>query len=230
LEKNYTLSYSFNNSKWVSLHDYFPSLSIQDRNNLYFIDNFYKIDANCLPYNALYKANEPKTQGKYFKGLIYTSFIDIINTAKATIKNILEMIMWQTSIYNPNDNVYNELDTIDQIMIYTDNQCSGLIDVSNTANIWYDNSICRLIDGQWYFNNFIDIVGNSELEILDIDKQPIISNVDNSLNNWWEQSEFNNPFFIIRLLYKNLLFGTSSTYQKKLYINNLEIKSRQSYR
>ncbi|KAF5080359.1 hypothetical protein DSECCO2_120010 [anaerobic digester metagenome] len=174
---NYVLSYSFITKGATSFHDHIYIDSASNRTGTYLIGNT----------NTRKFTNVPG---------ILPSCIDV--NVMFNQKSLIQSIIWQTE-YEINDNKLWDK-TIDEIMIYNDTQCTGLLPVNNNK-MWYNKEGGNYNSEQWYFNNLKDAVLN--------DREPFLeefepnSNVNPLKKNSFDMSQFISKFVTIRLKCNN---------------------------
>ena len=224
--ENQTFSYNLKTKIWMCEHDYIPSLFINYNNRLYSFNN----DVYYNGLKEIYTHNHRLNVAKYYEvnvipTLYNESFADFLfNYDKTNVS--LESLLWKTRLHNIlNKNLTAVTETIDEVMIYNNSQCSGLVPINRNSE-WFENN-AKLVDGVWFFNDFDDVVIDNTLEILDNNGNPILTNVDKTQKDWFNKSKFTDTFMIVRLLYKNLVV---SGYQKIMYINDIITNVRKSYR
>lgn len=208
-----SISYSVAGKIWVSLHDYNISNALSfGQHVIYLFDN----DSKLTRYT------DSANYGKYGEWLINRiddnikdSYIDIYYTKQPLQAKLLQSLVWK-SISNL-QNISNYKDTIDYIMVYNDNQCTGLLPV-NKNNEYYDTETGVLINGVWYFNKLNDAVINDMLPILDNNNMPT-DNVNIQQQDWFRQSKFICDYAIARL-------GINNVISRKLILNFVDFMAQ----
>lgn len=210
--KNISTTFSFNldddNPTWVCEHDFYPNAYGYTNNGLYPIQNINNT------FN-IYRSNSKTNKGVYF-GTKFESYVDLIFNTRLDLSKLYQNIMWNTQVIgNNNENKYFK--TIDYIILYNDNQCSGKIDLnSNTI------SLTRNSEGLWNFNNFRDVVIDRSSPIVD-EEGRINENNLNINKSYFDKSNFFGTFIVIRL-------GMNNTDNDTVFIHCINVKSRMSDR
>jgi hypothetical protein len=169
-----TLSYSFKTKGLVCFHDYNYKFLISNRLGTYALTRFVSKFVN-EPTNLV-------------------SYIDVNFIPNTPNRNLFQSIIFETE-YSINNIVdYNK--TIDEIMVYNDTQCSGILKVNKKKN-WYDSNTGVLTGDMWWFNDFIDNVVNDRVPFL-TDDEPN-NNVNVKGKTWYNKSQFLSKFLTIRL-------------------------------
>ncbi|MCK9429720.1 MAG: hypothetical protein M0R17_06915 [Candidatus Omnitrophica bacterium] len=201
-----TMSYQFEKGQWVSFHDYIPDRYTWNSNGLYIFNNskIYKMFAGN---NGL------------FSGIYYSSSIDFIFNQNKGERFLLRSVKWTTNLEANNINYWNE--TISKLLVYSKNQCSNENTITKKSYSYVvgvmtptGNTIYR--DGEWIFNDVLDILSNPNYAVLDNSFNVITSNMNYS-KNWYDKSKFIGKFVIVRLIY------TNSSTVRKLRISNVDI-------
>ncbi len=216
---SFTISYNpyinQNRGGWVCLHDYYPNYMFNLRDKQYVIKNSNDLSDDM---SGLFEMNDTTKKGLYCEqttmpigvNTYYDSLIDFIqNVAPDTVKRYSSFI-WDTDIINNLGKII-EKETIDKILIYNNNQCSGEITI-DTSNR-FDKNVTNQ-KGTWYFNKFRDIVADSDLAFIDDDKNIISGNLNNS-KAFFDNSNFISKFVIVRLQ------KTNDTDNKTIIINKI---------
>ena len=216
-----TFSYSLDDKVWVCEHDYFPNLYIDNSLGLYLHFNSsalinYPFDiGNSLEY----KHNSLHNKG-FYTFQIFNSYVDLIFNSRFDLKKLYQAVSWITQVINNSNNNNRTNDyfkTINFIRVYTDYQCSDelVIDASFIEK-------GRVLENEWQFNNFRDIVVNPNLPIVN-EEGSINQNNLNNLKSWFEKSNFINTFIVIRM-------GIIPQNNTTTYIHGVNVKSRTSDR
>jgi len=219
-----TISYSFDYKVWVCNHDYAPNVILYTRNFLLsFVNDSVRNKVSMYKHNisdkyAIYY--EDSVQDEVFP--IYESFIEPVFAQPSEIAKVWKSINWQTIMESEIDQEFLYDETFTHILIYNNNQCTGIITLERekNLNILSDNS--RNSEYTWRFKDFRDIVRDRDKRI--IDKKGII-NVSN-LNNsavWFHKSKFISKFIAIRLIYDNV--G-----QRMLHLQHINVLATKSKR
>ena len=124
--------------------------------------------------------------------------------------------MWRSTVKDINDNNIEEA-TINAILLYTDYQCSGRIELDTDVV-----SLIRNSEGLWSFNSFRDLAKNgNDLPIRkdgSFDEQKIYLN-----RNWFDKSDIISNFIIVRLIMNNIE-------DTQIHIHNVNTEARISDR
>lgn len=201
-----TLSYSLDSKTWQFNHDYFPNIIFNTHANLYSIIN--KLNGNNKA--SVYKHNNKSSKGLFY-GEKFESYIDIIFNQNLDITKLYQSVHWVTTVINQNKGV-EQFKTINKIALYNDNQCSGIITL-NTSQAFPQ----KTRNNEWFFNDFRDLVNNSNSPILD-EKGEILQENINNFKIWFEKSNFISKFIVVRFIIDNLD-------NDDVYIHQVNIKS-----
>lgn len=192
----FTISYSpsLNNNQgaWIGFHDYAPNLIYYNRNGVHSIDNTQK---------KVFRHNSKTLKGVFFNGQPKRCYIDTVFNEYPKESKRYENMNWQTRVEQGGGVL--EQKTLTHITIYNNNQCSGTLTLNPDNGLWYGKD-ARNIQGGWNFNQFVDIVKNQNLAIMDGNNQVISSNLNNS-KDWFDKSKFISKFVITRFEYDNVL-------------------------
>lgn len=201
--KSNTLSFNLDWKRWVAEHDYYPQFYVNtNRRNYAGINSIKEQGGNIIEEKALvYITNEDKAKtGKYFYDFdnkIHESYIDLLFNSRYDLSKWYKSIMWRSTVKDINDNNIEEA-TINAILLYTDYQCSGRIELDTDVV-----SLIRNSEGLWSFNSFRDLAKNgNDLPIRkdgSFDEQKIYLN-----RNWFDKSDFISNFIIVRLIMNNI--------------------------
>jgi hypothetical protein len=198
-DDNFTLSYSFNFNCWRAFHDYSPYLMFYNREGFFAVG-----DAEDFLENNIYK----HTQDNYGLFIDYDDD-DIRKVYPAYIEAVLSEnyidtkqgvnIEWLSSVYDGVNKLYDK--TFTSIVVYTQSQCSGEIQLINNKNLAQVNNH-RHADFTWRFNDFRDIVlDKNNFVIYD---NGIINNANLQLAKaWFKKSKFIGKHLIVRLIINN---------------------------
>lgn len=205
--KTFSFNISSDNWSWVSPHDYFPNIMFYTNSGLYSIIN--KLTGNNRA--TIYKHNDKDTKGLFY-GQKFASYVDLIFNSHLDISKLLMNITWVTDVINNNGGNEN-YKTITHIMVYNENQCSGIINLKDNHF-----ELTRNIEGDWNFNNFRDLVINPNSPIIDDDGEVITDNINN-IKLWFEKSNFISKFITVRLLIDNV--DNDTVYIHEVKVNSL---------
>lgn len=196
-------------SIWVCEHDYFPTAYF------YTIKGLYVTNKNNLNNSIVFKTNSKINKGLYFNNK-FESYIDLIFNSRVDLIKLYQNVEWITQVIGENNENYY-FETINSILLYSDYQCSGKIDIPN--NLF---KISRNVENKWQFNDFRDMIISKILPIIDKEGR-INENNLNNLKSWFDKSNFISNFIVIRLYMNNID-------NKTIYIHNVNVKSRLSDR
>jgi len=217
VNKSKTISFRLDTEDWLFEHDYFPNLIYHDTNNLYsIINNLETKEAEN------YRHNDKLNKGLFY-GKKFPSYVDIIFngstpeytevTSRNTVveSKMLHSINWVIDTIKPNGG-NDQFSGITGIMVYNNNQCSGIINLKNYGEL------SRSLEGVWSANNFKDLVINPSDPILDDNGDVIESNL-NQLKLWFEKSNFISKFIVVRLIIDNI--DNNNVYIHKVNVNSI---------
>jgi hypothetical protein len=196
---------------WVCLHDYAPQFMFSNREGVYIIDN----GASA----KLYRHNS-QTNKATFLGTVYKSYIDVPFNEGKDITKTFSCAKWLTEVVN-SSGVKLENKTITHLMVYNNDQCSGLLDLQADGGLWFGKD-ARNNEETWQFNNFRDMIGNKANPFLDSNNAVISGNI-NLTKSWFKRHKFLSKFVIVRFQYSNVD-------QNDLYIIAVGVNARPSTR
>jgi hypothetical protein len=187
-----TISFSFSRNGWIFFHDYFPNIMFDNRNGLYSASNINK---------NIYKHNDKTKNGIYYDSEPKPFFLDISIKGE---RNDMDFVaaMWLSDVYNKTTKVNIWDEPFTHIMIYNENQCSGVLPIKYLSDAWFEDNT-KKVGGKWSFNSFRDMLVDSKAQILDDNFEVITSNIDAN-KDWFNQSFFRRDYVIIRLIHDNL--------------------------
>ena len=222
INKSKTLSYNLDWKRWIAEHDYLPQFYINtNRRNYAGTNSIKEQGGNIIEEKALvYITNEDKAKtGKYFYDFdnkIHESYIDLLFNSRYDLSKWYKSIMWRSTVKDINDNNIEEA-TINAILLYTDYQCSGRIELDTDVV-----SLIRNSEGLWSFNSFRDLAKNgNDLPIRkdgSYDEQKVFLN-----RNWFDKSDIISNFIIVRLIMNNIE-------DTQTHIHNVNTEARTSDR
>jgi hypothetical protein len=224
-----TVSYDFDNNVWASFHDYYPNYLFYTRNKLFSILN----DLTLTNPAGVFQHNIDDKYGIYHDGVtIYESLIEpVFNfksrqvnsyTAPVTISKSSESINWQTIVKDDSTSAVFYDETFTHILVYNNNQCSGLITLINGKNLFLESDNARNVEYSWKFNKFRDIVIDRNQPIILEDGTINVANLNNNAV-WFTKSKFISKFIVIRLIYDNIN-------QRMIHIQDIGVLANKSIR
>jgi hypothetical protein len=196
---NATISFSFDHQAWVSRHSYLGQMFAYNRNGSYIYAN-----------NYLYLMEKGKV-GVYSKLLGSAqvreeSWIDVVFAEPLDITKVFQSIVWDTKVTVKNNGTYDEKyiydKTINRIMVYNDQQCSGEVTLVNGKNLINLYDTARNLEYNWKFNDFRDCIINKNSAILFEDGTLNVANI-NLAKVWFGKSKFISKFIAVRLIMNN---------------------------
>jgi hypothetical protein len=158
----------------------------------------------------IYRHNSKTLKGTFY-GTKYESYFEVIFNQRLDVTKLYQSIIWVTTVLNSNEGV-EQFETINKIVVYNDNQNSGVIDLSTSGL----NPI-RGRNNEWYFNKFENMVINANSPTID-DKGAIITNNINTNKIWFEKSYFISKFIVVRLIIDNISNNT-------IHVHRVNVKS-----
>ncbi len=207
----FTLSYCSDSKQWMCFHDYHPNYMFSTRDGLY---------AGINVNRKLYKHNSKTLKSIFYDGVMYNSYIDVpFNQGQETTK-VFANFNWITHVRRL-DGVMMEEETLTNLMVYNNNQCSGDINLQIDNGLWFGRD-AKNTEETWNFNKFRDLIKDKNNPFIDANGDLITSNI-NINKAWFEKSKFISKFVIVRFTYNNV--G-----QRDLHIVSVDANIRQSNR
>ena len=189
-----TLSYSLDYNAWICPHDYFPRFYFYTNSKLYAANGgTLTNDPNSNVVTNVFETNDLDTVGKYF-GKRFESYVDIVFNNDTSITKNLLALSFITSCGTKN--AYLQHKPISKVLIYSDTQCSDIIEVDS-------DNVFRTIKGEYRLNDFRDTVINPDAVIIDEKGRLNTSNIDSN-KLWFERKNFSGKFIVVRLIMDNL--------------------------
>jgi hypothetical protein len=189
--------FDFDFKGWISDHTHGANLAAINKDNLQFIRSFINDDVTIISDSV--PANYCVFFDKDMPAL--PSYVDILLNPKATTNKIWDSILWNTDVYDNNGRLI--LDTITHIMIYTENQCTGLIPINVKENLVFGHKNSANSVNTWAFNKIRDVLKNKETYFLDKKFNLDTTNITAS-RDWFKKGNFFNDWVIVRLYIDNL--------------------------
>lgn len=210
---SWTISYSFNNNRWISYHSYIPSVYMFDSDNMY---SFIAGDKNIYKHNS-------KLFYNYYFGKSSPHIIEFVCKASDLRVGIFESIQFNTdAIVQGFDSRYI---TFNKAVIYNGRQCSGMLELKpreNTDVNWMEEvtgdngfGVCSIDkrERNWHMNDFYDIrrLYNSPIWNEDIRARQNDYFTDKVLNvnslaedmDWRNIERFRDRYIVVRLIFDN---------------------------
>jgi len=226
-DKGVTLSFNLDWNRWVAEHDYNPQFFINTNKVNYAGINVYSNTTGVTigDENKIHTYITNKVVpyfinlGKYFyltDDTIYESYTDLLFNSRYDLSKWYKSIMWRSTAKDINGKRFEDK-TISAIILYTDYQCSGRVELDIDTV-----SLVRNSEGVWTFNEFRDMVkDSSDLPIeedgtFDVDKVHLN-------RTWFDKSDFISNFIIVRLIMNN-------TNNIQVAIHNVNVEARISER
>lgn len=214
--KPFVISFNAIVKGWRSFHSYTNGFPISTNNDIYSIASGYLYKHNANNKGLFYRNSE----GVRVRN---RSVIDIVCSDKLDVLKVFEAVVFGTKSFSPTGNGVQLYDkSVDAIMLYNENQCTGEVDVSKYHGDlqWFD--INKRNNGNvWKFNNYRDLVSNNKLPfITDFDKEVILDNIDQN-KDWFNNNLIISNAVVVRFVMNNL---DDTTVQ----IDNVSIYARKS--
>lgn len=209
--REFTLSFSHENNSWTSFHDYHPNYIFSTRTGLY---------AGINTNFKLYKLNSKLLKGIFFDGVMYNSYIDVPFNQGQDVTKVFANFNWITHTRDSFGVMIDE-ETLTNLMVYNNNQCSGNILLQANPNLWFGTD-ARNTEETWNFNNFRDLIRDKGVPFLDSNGDLITSNINNN-KSWFDKNKFISKFVIVRFTYDN-------TKQRDLHIVSVDSNIKKSNR
>lgn len=187
---SFTLSYSLLKNRWISNHDYIPSLLYFNRNGLYSVNNgFNQNQGSVFVHNS--------GNIGVFYGEVKPAYVDILIRSN---KLRWQSIQW-FSYCKLEGNLRNDL-TFTHMMVFNDHQCSGLLELKREVTLPYnDRNMVNNVQ-EWSFNTVKDHVVDQKLSFMDNKGNLINTNIDTS-KVWFNRSRLKGNFIIVRFYTDN---------------------------
>lgn len=187
----FTISFSSQYNYFISFHDYLPHYIYNNREGIFYIDNIN---------NRIFKGGSQVNKGIFIDGVTYPSYIDKVFNESGDLTKRFQALKWLTEVEDSQE-VKQEEKTFTHIIIYNNNQCSGLIPLKDGRDLWFGTDR-KNIEETWQFNNFRDLILNPLQPFLDKNNALIGTNIDPN-KSWYKRSRFLSKFIITRFQYDN---------------------------
>jgi len=229
-DKSFTMSYPVFNESFFSFHDYIPVMYARTTDNLFSLVN---LNTNSYIRGGVYRHNDPSTRCIFYKNslsntrLRYEDIIDVLfNSNDANFVNkLLDHVVWITDSLLITDEGVKRLQdkTVDEIVVYSDTQCTETLTVNKEDVDWYDVGSGDNIQNTWSFNNILDSVDNPNDIIINRDFSINASNI--IIKDYYDMSNFIGIFAVVRLIHQNnpVIIGENTEYIKQ-FINLVDVK------
>ncbi len=195
----FTISYSFDETAWYSFHDYYPSYMWYNRAKVRSVDNI----RTTPPTNKSYRHNDPTSKGKFYNGIVYPCYVDVIINPNNEKEFVWSSLYWRTEMENLGITSKYYDKTITQIMIYNIHQCTGLITLANYDALPDNATNRRTAEYKTTFNRLRDKVINRDTYILSPLGELNTSNINvNKL--WFKSANLISSVIVVRLQYDNI--------------------------
>lgn len=215
---NFTLSYNFDTKAFMCFHSYVPDYMFGTRLGLFAGTNIYT--GSYL--SKVFKHNIPSVKGTYYDNTVHPSYIEAVFNEDADKTKVLQSLSWITNVEDPANNFATREDkTFTHLIVFNDNQCSGLIDLFADNKLWFGRD-AKNTEETWHYNNFFDLVKNKNNAILDANNELISGNLD-SAKVWYKKNKFISKFVVARFIFDNVN-------QLDIHIIGVEASYRQSIR
>ena len=170
--------------------------------------------------NMFLKLNDKVEFGSLINGEPYECFTDFIfNLTDQPLNSIISEVNLKTLCKNGTDVIDPDI-TVNAYAVYTENQCSGIVDINDFTNSIVNNLITRVHDS-WNLNLFKDKVTDYRLPFSD--KLGTFTNI-NTMMPWFKQSNFHSKVFVVRLMIKNAgLIASKDIHEIKLLDININM-------
>lgn len=201
----FTLSYSFEKKQWVAFHDYYPNHYFYTQFGNFAVGN--NLDGSYGAATAYIKAmNNKGFPGQYYGLTVNTSVIDIVMNA---IEQVIswDSITWKTIVNDYDNNVLPYDETIDDLAIYNDDQCTGYLTINLQDKDWFDTEQGVEKFKTYTLNQIRDAVINNKNPIILDDKSLYVANIDATSKDWYELSKIISTYIVIRIRYDNIATG-----------------------
>lgn len=202
-DKSRTLSFDLDSKDWLFEHDYQPNIVFYTVSDVF--SGVNNLETNTT---SIYKHNSKLLKGTFY-GVRYESYFELIFNQRLNLTKAYQSLMWVTTYINNDTNGIDIFKTIDKLVIYNDDQCSGVITLANTS--------IKPRNNEWYFNDFRDLQINKNSPVIDENGDVIETNINNS-KIWFDKSNFISKFIIVRLIMSN-------TTNSDVHIHKLNVKS-----
>ena len=149
--------------------------------------------------DMLIRLNDKIEFGSLTNGEQYECFADFIfNLSTESLNSVISEVSVRTLLKDRYGVINPDL-TFNAYMVYTENQCSGIIPLTKFTNSITNKLLTRVHD-VWNINHFKDKVIDYTQSFMD--KLGTVSNVDENMA-WFKQGNFHNKVFVVRLIVTN---------------------------
>lgn len=193
-DSGFTIHYHFETDAWISFHSYIPDGYLSNVSNSY-----------CIKNNTIYRRHA-NNKCIFFKGTQEESSVIYLSNIYPNIQKLWNAVSWHSFIRDNNLITYNI--TFDHIVVFNDNQCSGIIQLPHDAE-WFDKQGYSFVNDTYFVDSFKDCVKNDRLPFRDKDYNLIDSNIDVS-SEWFTKSNFISKYLAIKFVYNNDYIDTNT--------------------
>lgn len=173
---DWTISFNSVIKGWHCFHDFWPRIMATTKEG----------DLFGWEYTKVYHHNvDASIKGNYYHG-VATAYIDVVCSDKPEVNKIYEAIEFETKVYSNYQGVNFYDKSVDGIMVYTDNQCTGIVDISSYHGdgTWF-NINKRNIGEIWRFNEFRDVVVDNKQPFFDLPEYDNYGLFNTNTNKQW---------------------------------------------
>lgn len=187
--------FDFDYKGWISDHTHGANLAAINKDNFQFIRSI----ANDI---TIISDSVNSDHSKFFDQDLtpLPAFVDILLNPKQNANKVWDSVLWATDVLNNGRKI---LETITHIMVYNDNQCTGLIPVNVKENIVYEHITSANSVNVWSFNKLKDLLKDNQAPFLDkkfnLDTTNIKPNKD-----WFKKANIFSDWIVVRLYIDNI--------------------------
>ena len=226
--KDKVISYSFNNSAWVSMHDMPYNAFVSSADKLYGFQTHSGAGAMLKELNDFTNVADIQYWSDFKQQTAVPAQIDISFPANEPVQ--WQSYSWHTKVrdHRPASTNYGHIDlnkTFEKAAVYNDYQCSGDLTFTKASDVdvtSVQRTTLRHNGTRYQFNGFRDIVDDRTERFLDPDYVFDTTNL-NASKDWYDQRRFKSTHTVLRLM-----TGTSTP--KLLYLYDIDAKVRKAYR
>lgn len=193
-DTGFTIHYHFETDAWISFHSYIPDGYFSNVSSSY-----------CIKDNKIYKRHA-NNKCIFFNDTPVESSVIYLSNIYPNVEKLWNSVSWHSFIRDNNLITYNI--TFDNITVFNDNQCSGIIDLKHDAE-WFDKRGYSFVNDTYFVDNFKDSVKNDRLPFRDGTYNLIDSNIDTAVE-WFIRSNFISKYLAIKFVYNNSYVDTNT--------------------